>query len=168
MKAARVDLTSATLAGQMAPGLLRGGRIAEDGMQRVRMLGYAAVALALAGCQSTGTGSVGDAVSAYAAPTALTALAGGLVGNQIGRDLNAKDRRAALEAEYRALEYGRTGQPVVWRGRSGRGEVVAGPPYQVNDYDCRDYTHTITTKGQSETARGTACRRPNGTWKPVA
>jgi surface antigen len=105
------------------------------------MLGYAAVALALAGCQSTGTGSVGDAVSAYAAPTALT-----------GRDLNAKDRRAALEAEYRALEYGRTGQPVVWRGRSGRGEVVAGPPYQVNDYDCRDYTHTITTKGQSETA----------------
>lgn len=138
-------------------------------MVRVRLLGFAAMTgLALAGCQSAGSGPATGLVTAYAAPAVADGLAGGLAGTEIGRDLNANDRRTALEAEYRALEFGRTGAPVVWRGRSGSGEVVAGPPYRVNDYDCREYTHTITAKKQSETARGTACRRANGTWRPVS
>jgi len=57
---------------------------------------------------------------------------------------------------------------IEWRGRSDtRGEVVAGPEYRVNDYDCRDYTHAVTIAGTTETARGTACRGPNGNWQPV-
>jgi len=139
-------------------------------MGRIGVLAYVAAAgLALAGCQSAGSHLTTGAVAAYAPPASTGSASGGLVGVAIGRDLNADDRRAALEAEYRALEYGRTGAPIVWRGRSGRhGEVVAGPSYQINDYDCRDYTHTIATDGQAEVARGTACRRPNGDWQPVA
>ncbi len=126
-----------------------------------------AAGLALAGCQSADTGTTAS-LAAYAPATSGQGLTGGLAGTAIGLNLSAKDRRAALAAEYRALEYGLTGAPIVWRGHSGRGEVVAGPLYKVNDYDCREYTHTITIKGKSETARGTACRAPNGAWQPVA
>ncbi len=73
----------------------------------------------------------------------------GLAGTAIGLELGAKDRRAALAAEYRALEYGATGDADrVARDAPVRGEVVAGPLYKVNDYDCRQYTHTITVKGK--------------------
>jgi len=134
-------------------------------MRQVRLLALAgAAAIALAGCQSAG--SRGAPPVAYA-PTPAERPAVGLAGNAIAPDLSAKDLRAALEAEYRALEYGRTGAPVVWRGRSRRGEVIAGPRYRINDYDCRDYTHIIATKRRTERAHGTSCRRPNGAWEPV-
>ena len=38
-------------------------------------------------------------------------------------------------------------------------------PYQRGGTDCRDYTHTIYINGRPETARGTACRQPDGTWR---
>lgn len=98
----------------------------------------------------------------------LGIIAGGLIGSEIGRALDENDRRAASEAEYRALETGRSGTPTRWRNPdSGHyGDVVPGPAYQVNRLDCRDYTHTIYIDGQPETARGTACRQPDGTWRP--
>lgn len=127
------------------------------------------VGLALAGCQSSQSAQIETAGVAAYAPGAGR-VDGGLAGGELGRGLKADDRRTALEAEFRTLEYGRTGMPIVWRGRSGgRGEVVAGPLYQVNDYDCRDYAHTITTrKDETETARATACRRPGGEWRLVS
>lgn len=99
---------------------------------------------------------------------AAGAVVGGLIGSAVGAELDAADRRAALEAEYRALEYGRPGAPVQWRGRSGRyGDVVVGATYRVNDYTCRDYTETIYIDGRTQSARGTACRQANGAWKAV-
>jgi len=136
-------------------------------MQRLAGATLAIAALALAGCQSAHTEATAS-LAAYAPTESGQNLTSGLAGTAIGLDLSAKDRRAALAAEYRALEYGQTGAPIAWRGRSVRGEVVAGPLYKVNDYDCRQYTHTITIKGKSETARGTACRAPDGAWQPVA
>src|ERR1700738_2988278 len=58
--------------------------------------------LALAGCGKTG------GFSAEASPTAaaVTPL-----------ELDAGAKRAAKDAEYRALEFGRTGPPVAWQGR---------------------------------------------------
>ena len=43
------------------------------------------------------------------------AMAGGLIGRTLGEDLDRSDRQRALEAEYRALEYTASGQPVAWR-----------------------------------------------------
>jgi surface antigen len=122
-------------------------------------------AAVVAGCQSGGptTTSLG-----YAAGSATT-VKGGPIGDTIGRGLSGEDRRAALEAEYRALEFGRTGSPVEWRGRRGvTGEVVPGPPYRINETSCRDYTHTIHAGGEAESARGTACRTASGAWESAA
>ena len=101
-----------------------------------------------------------------AVATTIGVIAGGLIGNQIGANLDELDRRRAQEAEFRALEFGRSGSPVAWRNPdSGRyGEVVPAAPYQRGGQNCRDYTHTIYIDGQPEVARGTACRRPDGTW----
>ena len=99
----------------------------------------------------------------------IGAVSGGLIGSEISRQFDERDMQQALAAEYRALEYGNTGQPVVWRNDTSghRGEVIPGPGYRVNSADCRDYRHTIYIQGRAQTGRGTACRRPDGTWRTV-
>lgn len=149
-------------------------------MNRVAAFGaVATLTLALAGCgggpkEIGGTlagagagGIIGGIVGNSPGSVALGAAAGALIGNAIGAELDARDRRMAVDAEYRALEYGRPGVPVQWRGRKGYGDVVAGTPYQVNDYTCRDYTHTVYINGEPQVARGTACRQADGRWQPV-
>ncbi len=58
-----------------------------------------------------------------------------------------------------------------WPGaipNSGRyGSIVPGPAYEANGMNCRQFTHTIYIDGKPQTARGTACRNPDGTWQPV-
>ena len=152
-------------------------------MNRIALIGaLGAVALTLAGCMGGGpkqdagalTGAVAGALVGGAVgnsnigAVAVGALVGGFIGNEVGADLDAQDRKMAMDAEYRALEYSRTGVPIQWHGHSGRyGDVIAGASYRVNDYNCRDYTHTIYIDGQPEVARGTACRQPDDTWKVV-
>lgn len=128
--------------------------------------------LVLAGCSQTTTGTTG-ALGLTDAATAgdvagSTILSGGVMANVAGRDLDATARRKAQEAEYQALEFGRTGSPTTWKSGSAHGEVVPGAPYQVNAYNCRDYTHRIYGPGQPQNARGTACRQANGRWQPVS
>ena len=59
-----------------------------------------------------------------------------------------------------------SGAPVSWKNPdSGRyGTVVPGPAYVESGRNCRSYTHTIYIDGQPQTARGTACRNPDGSW----
>jgi len=106
--------------------------------------------------------------SAKVAGTIIEAMNGGLVGGTVGTGLNEREKRSALEAEYRALEYTASGQKVAWQGDSGHsGEVVAAQPYRVGSQDCRQYTQTVVIGGASSTARGTACRNANGSWTPL-
>lgn len=149
------------------------------------VLVLAVAGLILAGCQSgpkqtfgtfaggaTGAliGSQFGSGSGRLAATALGATIGAMVGSEIGRQLDEADQRALYDAQYRALEYGNPGTPVVWKNpNSGHyGEVVPGPGYKVNVSDCRDYTSTIYIGGQPQVVRGTACRQPDGTWKPIS
>lgn len=101
--------------------------------------------------------------------TLVGAFLGGVIGNEIGRSLDEADQRAALEAQYQALEYGAPGTPTGWRNPdSGHyGQIVPGAPYQTSGRHCRDYTHTIYVNGRPETLRGRACRNPDGTWQRV-
>ncbi len=144
---------------------------------------FVAAGLALSGCQAsnqtTGTlvgatagGLVGSTIGSGRGSTLATAagiVAGGLIGNQIGAALDEQNRQRAMEAEYRALQYGPAESPVVWRDpdRNVHGEVVPGRAYERRGYDCRDYTHTVYIDGQPQVARGTACRQADGTWQPV-
>lgn len=111
-------------------------------------------------------GSGGGRVAA----TAIGAVVGGLIGHEIGAALDERDRERALAAEYQALEYGRSGAKVGWNNPdSGHyGEVVPGPAYESAGNQCRSYTHTIYVDGRPQTASGTACRRPDGTWQTVS
>jgi len=132
----------------------------------MRGIAFAGVltAIFLQGCASVGgaRGGVGSAPS----ESVITALGGGLIGGKIGSDLSSRDRRKALEAEYKALEYGQSTQVVAWKSDRGddRGEVVAAQPYRVGSQDCRQYVHTLYTGQASQTAKGTACRNSDGSW----
>jgi len=140
--------------------------------------------LALASCQGGPTNQQVGVVSGAAlgalvgnqfgsgdgkvAATIAGGLVGAFIGNAIGVSLDAQQQQRAAAAQVQALETGRPGTPVGWSQGNARGEVVPGPAYRVNNYECRDYTHQIWIDGQPQTARGTACRQPDGTWRPVS
>ncbi len=104
------------------------------------------------------------------ATTAIGAVIGGIVGHEIGASLDKVDRQYAQQAEFAALERGRTGERVEWRNPdSGHyGEVVPSKPYRRGRYDCRDFTHKVYIDGRPQAMRGTACRNPDGTWSNVS
>ena len=104
---------------------------------------FVAAMMALSGCTTSGlggrifspgggTGSPGAANVAVAG-TIIAAMDGGLIGGTIGSKLDEADRRTALQAEYRALEYSQAGNTVDWRGasrgrqrRGDRGATLSG------------------------------------------
>jgi surface antigen len=109
-------------------------------------------------------GGTGERIAAGVAGAAI----GGLIGNRIGAAMDDEDKRRAYAAQVQALETGVSGAPVSWRNPdSGRyGSIVPGPSYQAAGGTCRQYTHTIYIDGKPQTARGAACRNPDGTWTP--
>ncbi len=111
-------------------------------------------------------GSTGSRVGAALAGAAI----GGLVGNRIGAALDDEDKERAYEAQMQALEGGPSGAPVAWRNPdSGHyGSIVPGPAYDQRGTKCRQYTHTIYIDGKPQSARGAACRNPDGSWTPIS
>ncbi len=157
-----------------------------------KIMGVALVGAALAGCAGnpeTGTGpkentgtlvgalggaligsQIGGGPSERVAAAVAGAAIGGLIGNRIGAGLDDEDKQRAYAAQMQALEAGPSGAPVAWRNPdSGRyGSIVPGPAYDQRGVKCRQYTHTIYIDGRPQTARGAACRNPDGTWNPVS
>jgi surface antigen len=155
-------------------GFAAGGDLEPVSSMKIRMVLAVASSALLAACgTSSQTGGHGgllgqSASSGKVATTIITAMNGGLVGGTVGTGLSEKEKRSALEAEYKALEYTASGQKVGWQGDSGHsGEVVAAQPYRVGSQDCRQYTQTVNIGGASSTARGTACRNADGSWTPL-
>ena len=103
------------------------------------------------------------------AGAAVGAVAGGLIGGAIGASMDEEDRRMAYAAEMQALESGAPGAAVGWRSQRTAyyGSVVPGPYYESGGRRCRQFTHTVFVNGRPETARGTACRAPDGRWVAV-
>jgi surface antigen len=156
-----------------------------------RMLAIALVGAALAGCAGnpeTGTGprentgtlvggvagavigsQIGGGPGERIAAGVGGALIGSLIGNRIGAAMDDEDKQRAYAAQMQALESGPSGAPVAWRNPdSGRyGSIVPGPAYDSQGLKCRPYTHTIYIDGRPQTARGSACRNPDGSWNPV-
>lgn len=142
---------------------------------RIGLALVAAAPLLLSGCLTGGSDApapslvLGPGKSQGAVNSRIiTAMGSGLIGNA-GSRLSQDEKRIALEAEYRALEFTPAGQSVGWQGSEGSrsGEVVAAQPYRVGSQDCRQYSHTLTIDGQKQTARGTACRNGDGSWTPL-
>lgn len=161
-------------------------------MSKTKLAMFAALGLSLAACagnpetgtgpkENTGTllGALGGALigsqfgggtSGHVAGALIGAGAGALIGNRIGAAMDDEDRQRAYAAQLQALNDGAPGAPVSWRNPdSGRyGTVVPGPAYVEAGRNCRSYTHTIYIDGQPQTARGTACRNPDGSWTPLS
>ncbi len=158
-KLCAIALMSATLAGCVSNSPYGGGGYGGGGYggggvgmnQGLGTLGGAVVGGVVGNQFGRGQGKV--------VATVAGALLGGLAGNQIGAMLDDNDRQRAAYAESRALG---SGAPTAWRNpQSGRyGQINPGPVQG----GCRNYTHTIYVDGQPQTARGSACRNPDGTW----
>ncbi|WP_428651054.1 RT0821/Lpp0805 family surface protein [Roseibium sp.] len=143
---------------------------------RLRSATGLVLATVLAGCSMTsgatqpgGWGSFfGDPNSNVSASEANAAISV-LVNNEFGEALDASDRRAAEDAQNRALRARGVGAAVAWQNeRTGRsGQVRPGPVYFVNDTSCREFTHEMVLQGRVLKARGTACETDRGTWQVI-
>ena len=123
----------------------------------VGMIGGAAGGALLGSQFGSGTGQI--------AATAIGTLAGALAGRQIAKGMSDTDQRRASEAERTSV---RNNEPIVWNNpeTGNGGEIRPVRTYRSDSgQTCREYTHTVHIDGNPETARGTACRQSDGTWR---
>lgn len=94
-------------------------------------------------------------------------LAGAYLGGAIGRNMDANDRRQVNSA----LENNAAGQPAYWRNRKSGASYEVVPTKNVtvrgNEY-CREYRTIVDIGGKKREMYGTACRKPDGSWKSVS
>ena len=90
---------------------------------------------------------------------------GALAGREVSRYITGNDSRRAAAAEERAMA---SNEPITWNNpeTGNRGTIQPQRTYQNSTgQTCREYNHTIYVEGRAETAHGTACRQPDGTWQ---
>lgn len=97
-------------------------------------------------------------------------LAGGFIGNNIGKKLDCADQDYHYDTTQSALEYKKTGSAAGWSNPdSGHaGTVTPTRTYIAADgRPCREFRQTIFVDGQEETVTDVACRDNDGTWKII-
>ena len=95
-------------------------------------------------------------------------MLGALLGSDAGKSLDRNDQSFMNQQTNRALESAPTNQALTWQNPDGasQGSVTPTRTYQNPDGTyCRDYTQSVAAGGKQETARGTACRKSDGTWE---
>jgi surface antigen len=99
--------------------------------------------------------------------TILGAFVGGVIGQNIGAQLDERDRLLAGEAYNTALEYNPSDKAAEWRNpdTGNYGRVVPVNTYRQNGRYCREFTQEIFVGGQKQTGYGRACRQPDGSWE---
>jgi surface antigen len=129
--------------------------------QTVGTLGGAALGGLLGAQFGDGTGQL--------VATGAGVLIGGLIGSEIGRTMDEQDRMQANQAVTEAHQ-APLGETIVWNnpdsGNSGTVTPVRDGSTSSGLY-CREFQQTVTVSGRTETAYGTACRQPDGTWRIV-
>lgn len=96
-------------------------------------------------------------------------LLGALIGSDIGQSLDKADMAYANQANTRAHS-APVGETINWNnpesGNSGAVTVKQDGYSSAGRY-CREYQQTINVGGQQQTAYGTACQQPDGSWEIV-
>ena len=144
----------------LAIALLAG--CAQDGPGTKQTVGGVAGAIlgGIAGAQfGSGTGQL--------IATGVGAAAGLLIGSELGRGLDDLDRRRAMDAQTAATR-APMGETITWSnpnsGNSGSYTPVREGTRNSGEY-CREFQETVTIGGETETAYGIACRKPDGSWE---
>ncbi|MBE0617505.1 MAG: glycine zipper 2TM domain-containing protein [Proteobacteria bacterium] len=91
-------------------------------------------------------------------------IIGAVIGHEIGQSI---DRTDELKAQQ-VLEVNRSGQTTQWVNPDSGNTVAVTPikTYQVASGEyCREYQTEVIVGGKKESAYGTACRQPDGSWK---
>jgi len=104
------------------------------------------------------------------AAVAIGALTGAFLGNEVGRSLDKADRMYASQAQQTA-QTAPVGQTIAWEnpqsGNSGTFTPTReGTNTNTGEY-CREYQTTVNVGGEVQSAYGTACRQPDGSWRVV-
>jgi len=97
-------------------------------------------------------------------------LAGGFIGNNIGKKLDCADQDYHYDTTQSALEYKKSGGSAAWSNpdTGHAGSVTPTRTYIAADgRPCRDFTQTIIVDGQEESITDTACRQSDGTWQII-
>lgn len=147
----------------------------------------ALMGLSLVACESMGgqkqtggtlLGGLGGAVagaqfgsgSGQIAAAAVGTLLGALVGSEVGRSLDKADMDYANRANQQA-QAAPIGQNIQWSNPSSGNYGTITPVREGTDTSsgayCREFQQTVSIGGKAESAYGTACRQPDGTWKVV-
>lgn len=144
--------------------------------------------VALAGCNTTqgwgqkqtigtGAGAVAGGIlgsqvgggSGRLWATGAGVLLGALVGSEIGSSLDRADRAYMAQAQNHAYT-APIGETISWNnpesGHSGTYTPVRDGKTQSGRY-CREYQQTVYVGGKQESAYGTACQQPDGSWEIV-
>ena len=153
-------------------------------MKIKRLLLIPLLAVGLAACQTAGQkqtigtliGAAGGGLlgaqfgsgSGQLAATAVGTFLGAAIGNQVGVSLDRADKLHASRAIQQASA-APVGKTIAWSNPdSGNYGTVTpvrdGHDTRTGDF-CREYQTTVTVGGRTESAFGTACLQPDGSWQ---
>ncbi len=105
------------------------------------------------------------------AMTGVGVVLGGLLGSAVGKTMDKADIAYANQTTNKALETAPTNQPEQWKNPNNGhyGTITPTSTYQnPQGQYCREYTQTVFIGGQQQTAVGTACRQPEGSWQAIS
>lgn len=155
-------------------------------MQFFKVLVVAVSALALGACEGRGDKEIGGTLvgagvggligsqigggTGQLVAVGAGVLLGGLLGSEVGKSLDRADQAYAAQTYSETLESAPTGQTSSWVNpdSGNQGSYTPVKTYQTDGGQyCREFQQTITVGGQTESAYGTACRQPDGSWQIV-
>ena len=95
---------------------------------------------------------------------------GAVIGNNIGAQLDERDRLLAGQTLQHTLEQAPTNAVGSWNNPdSGHSGTVTPTQTAISKsgQPCREFTTTVNIGGQPQQGYGTACRQADGSWKIV-
>lgn len=157
-------MTTLKIRSQLATGLLALALVTgcTDGMgtkQTFGTLGGAGAGAVIGSQFGSGDGRI--------AATAIGTLLGAFAGSEIGASLDRADQAAAGQAMNQAY-VAPVGQTIRWNNaQSGNNGTITTTRdgYSSAGAYCREFQQTITVGDRNQTAYGTACQQPDGSWQ---